>query len=174
MLVDIVKAVIPETPGSWNRSSKPGKLPGLKNYQCRAAQRTGTELMDSWSSTSTVIDKYWTFRYRGLTHRPSWQSPCERDWYRKRNILAIWILGPPYGLWLAIGVSPKDHQDGLLVKGDWHLKKKYPIYLDIRATTRALVGKLQETTGNYRKLQETGKSSKTGQGVSSISKILRS
>ena len=115
-------------------------------------------------STSTVIDKYWTFRYRGLTHRPSWQSPCEREWYRKRNILAIWILGPPYGLWLAIGVSPKDHQDGLLVKGDWHLKKKYPIYLDIRAAIRALAGKLQET----------GKPSKTGQGVSSISKFLRS
>ena len=63
-----------------------------------------------------------------------------------------------------LGVSPTDHQDGLLVKGDWHLKKKYPIYLDIRAAIRALAGKLQET----------GKPSKTGQGVSSISKFLRS
>ena len=43
-------------------------------------------------------------------------------------------------------------------------KKKYPSYLDIRAAIRALAGKLQET----------GKPSKTGQGVSSISKILRS
>ena len=81
---------------------------------------------------------------------------------------------------------------------------QYPIQLDIRATTRALAGKLQEPTGQELqeptgqelqkptgqelqkptgqelqeptgKLQETtGKSSKTGQGVSSISKILRS
>ena len=42
MLVDIVKAVIPETPGSWNRSSKPGKLPGLKTT--KAEQHNAKEL----------------------------------------------------------------------------------------------------------------------------------